>query len=60
VSREELEKHLVEAFRTVLGWDLEPATLSPEEVALADKLEVERYGDGRWTMERGRQQEELY
>lgn len=60
VGRDELENHLIEGFKTVLGWDLEPGALSSEEVALADKLEVEKYGDGRWTMERGRQQEELY
>ena len=60
VNREELEKHLVMGFGTVLGWELEPSRLSPEEASMANKLEIEKYGSSRWTMERGRQQEELY
>jgi len=60
VSRDELEKHLILAFRTVLGWKIEPGQMSEEEVALADALEKEKYGNRRWTMERGRQQGELY
>jgi lipoate-protein ligase A len=60
VGRDEIERHLVLAFRTVLGWEIEPGELSPDERASADRLELEKYGNDRWTMERGRQQEELY
>lgn len=60
VNREELEKHLVVGFRTVLGWDVEPAGLTSSEKAETDKLASEKYGNPGWTMERGRQQEELY
>jgi len=60
VTRDEMEKHLILGFSTILGWEIEPGRLSPEEVSMADKLELEKYGHGRWTMERGRQQEELY
>jgi lipoate-protein ligase A len=60
VGRDELERHLVLALRTVLGWEIVPGELSPDERASADRLELEKYGNDRWTMERGRQQEELY
>lgn len=60
LSREELEKHLVAGFHTVLGWEIESRSLTPEERREAEDLAVEKYGDPRWTMERGRQQGELY
>lgn len=60
VSRDELQRHLLAGFETVLGWRFEPGALTPEETADAEKLEAEKYGNPGWTMERGRQQEELY
>ncbi|MEX0975158.1 MAG: lipoate--protein ligase family protein [Bacillota bacterium] len=60
VSREELQEHLVLGFRTVLGWDVQPGELSPGEKSDAKRLSFEKYGNDHWTMERGRQQEELY
>lgn len=60
VSREELERHLILGFQTILGWEIVPGQLSPDEVSQADRIEKDKYGSERWTMERGRQQEELY
>lgn len=60
VARDELERHLVAAFRTVLGWELIADDLTAEESAEAGRLAEEKYGSPAWTMERGRQQEELY
>lgn len=60
VSREELERHLVAGFRAALGWEVTPGALTPAEKAEADELAVEKYGNPGWTMERGRQQEDLY
>lgn len=60
VPREELERHLVAAFKTILGWELEERSLTQAETAEADRLSEEKYGSPGWTMERGRQQEELY
>lgn len=60
VQRDELERHLVGGFRTVLGWDMEPGIFTAAEAAEAERLATEKYGNPRWTMDRGRQQEELY
>lgn len=60
VSRAELENHLIQAFRSVLGWELEPGDLTPGEIAEAEELSREKYGNRKWVMQRGRQGEDLF
>jgi len=60
VAREELEGHLIAGFREVLGWEAEAGELSEMEKVEAEELAETKYGNPAWTMERGRQQGELY
>lgn len=60
VQRQELEEHLKAGFVEALGWDLEPGDLSAKEEAEARRLVEIKYGSQGWTMERGRQEEDLY
>lgn len=60
VSRRELESALASAFGTILNWDLEKGTLSPNETREALELSQGKYGDCFWTMERGKPSSDLY
>lgn len=60
VSRRELESALASAFGTILNWDLEKGTLSPNEIREALELSQGKYGDCFWTMERGKPSSDLY
>lgn len=51
VAFEEVAAALQEGVARALGWRLEPGALSPEEEALARRLEAEKYGTDRWTLD---------
>jgi lipoate-protein ligase A len=59
-ERIELEEHLKAGFQAALGWRLEPGNLTVKEEGEAQKLAETKYGNPAWTMERGRQDEELH
>lgn len=48
---EEAAAALQEGLARALGWRLEPGGLSPEEEALAHRLEAEKYGTDLWTFD---------
>ncbi len=60
VSRHELEAALVKGFQTALGWELEKGQLREQEICEKQTLSCEKYGSRKWTMERGRLNDELY
>lgn len=60
VSREELEREIVNGFRDALGWELEPGELTQAELAEAQQLAEEKYGSEKWTLERGRLEGDIY
>ncbi len=60
VSRYELESALVKGFETALGWELEPGELQEQEISEKQTLSGDKYGSSKWTMERGRLNDELY
>ncbi|HHY45061.1 MAG TPA: lipoate--protein ligase family protein [Firmicutes bacterium] len=59
-ERFELEEHLKAGFAAALGWQLEPGNLTAREEEEAKKLAETKYGNPAWTMERGRQNEDLH
>ncbi len=59
-ERTELEEHLKAGFAAALGWRLEPGTLTAKEEEETRRLMETKYGNPAWTMERGRQDEELH
>ncbi len=60
VSRSELESAICRGFESMLGWEMEPGQLTAEESSESAALAAEKYGSRRWTIERGRLNEELY
>lgn len=60
VSRHDLEEHLKAGFAEALGWELEPGSLTGKEEDEARRLSLSRYASESWTMERGKQDEDLY
>ncbi|MBI4730957.1 MAG: lipoate--protein ligase family protein, partial [Chloroflexi bacterium] len=49
VSWEQAAEAYVAAFRSVLGLDLQPGGLSPQELARAGELEAAKYANTNWT-----------
>ncbi len=49
VSWEQAAEAYVTAFRSVLGLDLQPGGLSPQELARAEELEAAKYANPNWT-----------
>lgn len=59
-ERFELEEHLKAGFQEILGWRLEPGSLTAREQEEALELVGTKYANPAWTMQRGRQGEELH
>jgi lipoate-protein ligase A len=60
VSRKELEAAICTGFEAMLGWEIEPGELTASERSESARLAEEKYGSRKWTMERGKLNEELY
>ncbi len=60
VSRGELESALCKGFESTLGWEIDRGDLTAEESSEARELVGEKYGNEKWTMERGRLEAELF
>ncbi len=54
VPRQVVEKHLVEGFTNVLGWEMDPGRLTGEETQDALRLNAGKYSNRLFTLERGR------